>query len=101
MLEDLPVVTLEMRIQPVIQTMVRTMLVEDQNLKDEIYKSCQEAVVNFNWKKELDTVVKSTLHDEVSQMLRDLVQRLSYDDQLRPLFIKMLTKIVQEQMLRE
>jgi len=95
---DVPTLTLEMRIQPVIRQMVSHMLLNEVEIQDEIYRAAQAAVVNFHWKEELTEMVQKTLRSEVEQLMRGLVSRLAYDEELKPLFVSMLKKIIEQQL---
>jgi hypothetical protein len=97
-LNDVPLVTIDMQIRPIVQQMIHRLLISDEEMKAAIVAAANEAVSNFDWQAELKQTVQNTLKTEVEKLMRDLIRRLEYDQELKPLFIKMMTQIVEQKM---
>lgn len=94
---EAPLLTLDMQIRLIVRNMVYKLLLNESELQEEIKKAVETTVINFDWQKDLKSLVQDVLKEEVESLMRTLVRDLKYDKELKPLFVKLLKRAVEIQ----
>jgi hypothetical protein len=89
---NFPTMTLELRIAPLIKTMVQEMLLNEEECKMEIESAVASAVGSFDWRKQIQQEVQRTLNVEINGLVKRLVDNLLYDPEVKTLFKKAVIK---------
>lgn len=78
---NVPTLTLEMRIQPIVQTMVHEMLMSDSEVTQEIEAAIERAVSSFDWRKQIVENVKREVEQQITRLIKSSFARLSFDEE--------------------
>ena len=92
-----PMMTLELRITPLVRHVVQSMMLSDEEAQASIEEAIKSAVSNFNWREQIRQQVQATLDHEVANLFRGLVSKLAYDEELSAHFKKAIISALAKQ----
>lgn len=82
---NMPVMNLELRIEPIIRQMVHKMLLSEEEAKAAIEDAVSSAIVAFDWRAQIRKQVEESLQHEVRKVLENVGRRLLWDDEIQAL----------------
>jgi hypothetical protein len=90
-----PMMTLELRIQPLIRQIVQHMILTEGEATSAIEDAVNSAVTSFNWREQIRKEVEQTLQHEVRKVLENITRQLTWDEEIRAQFKKSVIRALQ------
>lgn len=93
---NVPVLTLDLRIQPLVKSVVSKMLLSEQDCQAAIESAVDAAVSNFDWQGQIRKDVEYTINKEVTSLVSSLVHKLLWDEEINAHFKKAIAKALSQ-----
>ena len=78
---NVPVMTLDLRIEPLVKSVVAKMLLSEADVQDAIEHAVKAAVNNFDWRGQIQREVEETIKREVTSQASSMIRTIFWDEQ--------------------